>query len=140
MRVLAAAAAALFVFSGLVFSGTAFATPSRGVAAQEIARWTEDGRDHVVRLITVEPGGTTGWHQHDGTLYVVVEEGVLTRTLDDCTTTFVHHTGDALVEEPAHVHVGRNLGTTPTVLRVLYVNPAGTPLSQDAPNPGCPFE
>jgi hypothetical protein len=38
------------------------------------------------------------------------------------------------------VHIGRNLGTTPVVLDVLYVDPAGSPLSEDAPNPGCPFQ
>jgi hypothetical protein len=37
-----------------------------------------------------------------------------------------------------HVHIGRNLGKTPVVLDVLYVDPAGKPLADSAPNPGCP--
>jgi hypothetical protein len=41
---------------------------------------------------------------------------------------------------PQHVHIGRNLGTQPVVLDVLYVDPAGSPLSEDAPNPGCNFQ
>jgi quercetin dioxygenase-like cupin family protein len=88
----------------------------------------------------VQPGGSTGWHYHDGTLYGAVKQGTLTRTMSDCTTTFTHRAGATLVEEPAHVHIGRNLGTTPMVLIVLYVNPSGSPLSEDAPNPGCDFE
>ena len=32
------------------------------------------------------------------------------------------------------------LGTTPVTLNVLYVNPAGSPLSEDAANPGCSFQ
>ncbi|MFD9699629.1 cupin domain-containing protein [Lentzea sp. NPDC059081] len=135
MRIVSAVVAAL-----LLFAGVASATPSRGVTAREIAKWSMGDRDYTVREITVAPGGSTGWHHHDGTLYAVVKQGVLTRTMDDCTTTFVHHRGDTLIEEPAHVHVGRNLGTAPMVLQVLYVNPAGTPLSVDEPNPGCSFE
>jgi hypothetical protein len=37
------------------------------------------------------------------------------------------------------VHIGRNLGTTPVILEVIYINPAGKPLAQDAANPGCRF-
>ncbi|HEX6360799.1 cupin domain-containing protein [Actinophytocola sp.] len=120
--------------------GTATATPPRGVTGTILARWTIGDTDYVLREITVEPGGSTGWHFHDGTLYGAVKEGTLTRTMSDCTTTFTHPTGTALVEDPAHVHIGRNLGGTPVVLLVLYVNPAGSPLSRDAANPGCDFE
>ncbi|GAB2863524.1 cupin domain-containing protein [Lentzea nigeriaca] len=135
MRIVSAVVAAL-----LLFSGVASATPSRGVTAREIAKWSVGDKDYVIREITVAAGGTTGWHRHDGTLYAVVKQGVLTRTMSDCTTNFVHHRGDTVIEEPAHVHIGRNLGAEPMVLQVLYVNPAGTPLSRDEPNPGCSFE
>ena len=53
----------------------------------------------------------------------------------------VYNAGD-VVTEPAgqdHVHVGRNLGAIPVILEVLYINPAGKPLAEDAANPGCPF-
>ncbi|MET9627705.1 cupin domain-containing protein [Lentzea sp. NPDC006480] len=135
MRIVSAVVAAL-----LLFSGVASATPSHGVTAKDIAKWSVGDKDYALREITVAPGGATGWHHHDGTLYAAVKKGVLTRTMSDCTTTFVHHRGDTLIEEPAHVHIGRNLGTEPMVLEVLYVNPAGTPLSRDEPNPGCSFE
>jgi quercetin dioxygenase-like cupin family protein len=120
--------------------GTATATPPSGVTGTILAQWTVGDTDYVVREITVQPGGSTGWHLHDGTLYAAVKEGTLTRTMSDCTTTFTHPAGTALVEDPAHVHIGRNLGGTPVVLLVLYVNPAGSPLSQDAANPGCDIE
>jgi hypothetical protein len=54
----------------------------------------------------------------------------------------VYATG-SFIQEPAgagNVHIGRNLGDTPLVLDVLYVLPHGSPFSEDAPNPGCPFE
>ena len=37
------------------------------------------------------------------------------------------------------VHIARNLGPTPVVLEVTYVDPAGAPTSDSAPNPGCDF-
>lgn len=136
MRKIVATAAMLMV----LVPGVATATPSRGVTAEILAQWSAGDTDYVLREITVQPGGSTGWHYHDGTLYAAVKQGTLTRTMSDCVTTFTHTAGSTLVEEPAHVHIGRNLGTTPMVLLVLYVNPAGSPLSQDAPNPGCDFE
>ncbi|WP_434440439.1 cupin domain-containing protein [Lentzea sp. E54] len=135
MRIVSAVVAAL-----LLFPGVAHATPSRGVTGTIVAQWSAGGRDYTLREIVIDPGGSTGWHNHDGTVYAYVKKGVLTRTLGDCTTTFVHHRGDALTEEPNHVHIGRNLGTSPMVLEVLYVNPPSTPLSRDEPNPGCSFE
>ena len=128
------------VLLALVAPGVANATPSRGVTATILAQWTVDDTDYVLREITVAPGGSTGWHFHDGTLYGVIKQGTLTRTMSDCTTTFTHPTGSTVVEDPVHVHLGRNLGTSPVVLVVLYVNPAGAPLAEDAQNPGCDFE
>jgi hypothetical protein len=54
----------------------------------------------------------------------------------------VYPTGATFIEESGanHVHIGRNLGDTPVVLDVLYVDPAGAPLSDDDPNPGCSFQ
>jgi len=132
-------AVAVAVLLALV-PGVASATPSRGVSATILAQWTVGPTDYVLREITVQPGGSTGWHYHDGTLYAVVRAGTLTRTMSDCTTSFTHPSGTSLVEEPEHVHIGRNLGTTAVVLDVLYVNPHGAPLSEDAANPGCDFE
>lgn len=128
------------VMLALVAPGVAAATPSRGVTATILAQWSAGGTDYVLREITIQPEGSTGWHFHDGTLYGVIKQGTLTRTMSDCTTTFTHSAGSTVVEDPAHVHVGRNLGVRPVVLVVLYVNPAGAPLSQDAPNPGCDFD
>ena len=100
-----------------------------------------DGVDYVMREIIIEPGGSTGWHWHDGRLYGVVKLGTLTHDTAACTLDGIYQPGDPIVEEtgPGHVHIGRNLGTVPVVLQVLYINPAGKPLSEDAPDPGCGF-
>jgi quercetin dioxygenase-like cupin family protein len=103
---------------------------------------TVGGTDYVLREITIQPGGTTGWHFHDGTLYGFVTSGTLTHYSHDCKVDGVYHAGASLTEPDGsnHVHVGRNEGTTPMVLEVLYVIPHGKPLAEDAPNPGCSFQ
>jgi oxalate decarboxylase/phosphoglucose isomerase-like protein (cupin superfamily) len=71
-----------------------------------------------------------------------VVQGTLTHNESDCAVDGVYRAGDTLVEPSGagHVHIGRNLGATPLVLDVLYIDPAGSPLSEDAPNPGCGFQ
>jgi quercetin dioxygenase-like cupin family protein len=121
------------------------ATPGTGVSGTILAKGTSpDGivvggrgtTDVTVREITIAPGGSTGWHYHDGDLIGVVKAGTLTRTMHDCSTEVTSAGGS--FAEPAgrqHTHVGRNLGSEPVVLLVTYVLPAGQPLSQDAPEP-----
>ncbi len=120
-------------------SGTASATPGSGVAGTVLAQKTIGKSDYTLREITIQPGGYTGWHFHDGTLYVYVKAGTLTHNLADCSLDGVFGTGRAFTEKPDQVHIGRNLGSTPLVLEVLYVLPAGSPLSEDAPDPGCGY-
>jgi quercetin dioxygenase-like cupin family protein len=120
----------------------ASATPAYGVTGVILSQTTVGGEDYILRQITIQPGGSTGWHYHDGTLYAVVEQGTLTHTESDCKTTDTYRQGAFFIEHSgaSNVHIGRNLGTTPVVLDVLYVDPAGSPLSESVPNPGCSFQ
>jgi quercetin dioxygenase-like cupin family protein len=120
--------------------GTANATPGVGVTSRLISQNTANGTDYIIREITLAPGGSTGWHYHDGTLYARVREGTLTHTASTCKQDGLYKKGDLFTEPSGseHVHVGRNLGKDPVVLDVLYVDPAGKPLSEDAPDPACP--
>jgi quercetin dioxygenase-like cupin family protein len=126
---------------------SAGATPGQGVAAWTLAAGTSDGTlsvraqgptDVTVRVITVQPGGSTGWHYHPGPLLAVVESGTLTRTLADCSVE-VSSAGDTILEPAGrrHVHIGRNHGTEPVVLYAAYLVPAGAPTAVDAADPGC---
>ena len=49
----------------------ASATPSTGVHGEILGQVTFDGKDYILRQITIDPGGSTGWHFHDGTLYAL---------------------------------------------------------------------
>ncbi|HEX4226623.1 MAG TPA: cupin domain-containing protein [Pseudonocardiaceae bacterium] len=135
----AGAAAAVLLVAG---TGVADATTPVGVTGTILSQTTVGGKDYILREITIAAHGSTGWHWHDGTLYAFVKSGTLTHTMSDCTSTDVYRTGSTFIEQSGadHVHIGRNLGNTPLVLDVLYVDPAGSPLSEDAPNPGCPFQ
>jgi quercetin dioxygenase-like cupin family protein len=125
----------------LSFSATATATPSVGTSAVTLSQTTVDGIDYTTREITIAPGGSTGWHFHDPTVYGVIRSGTLTRTVADCQVDGTFPEGAPLAEGqgPGHVHVGRNLGAEPVVMWVSYIAPAGTPLSVDVPDPGCGF-
>jgi len=116
--------------------------PGPGVSGRIIAQTTVDGTDYALREITVPPGQATGWHYHDGTLYAYVKQGTLSHFDSTCALDGRYQAGDSLTEPPGpdHVHIGRNLGTTPLVLDVLYVLPHGAPFSEDAANPGCDFQ
>ncbi|SEH63080.1 hypothetical protein SAMN04489835_2246 [Mycolicibacterium rutilum] len=122
-------------------SPTASATPGTGVEARTIAQATVDGVDYITREITIAPGGSTGWHYHDGQVYGLIRAGTLSHDAATCASDGVYPAGAPITEAsgPDHVHIGRNLGPAPLVMWVLYINPAGTPLSVDAPDPGCGF-
>ena len=116
----------------------ATATPSENADAVIVSQATVDGVDYITREITIQPGGSTGWHYHDGRVFGVVREGTLTRTMKDCSVV-VSPEGSAVTEDSGadHTHIGRNLGPGPVVLWVDYIEPAGTPLAVDMPDPGC---
>ena len=132
------------VSAGLALTGTAaWATPSGpGVTAKIIWQRTVGDTDLILREITIPAQQATGWHYHDGTLYAQVKQGTLSHFDSACEPDGTYHAGQFLSEPSGadNVHIGRNLGTTNLVLDVLYVNPKGSPFSEDAPNPGCDFE
>jgi quercetin dioxygenase-like cupin family protein len=127
---------------GIVAAPAAWATPGTGVSGVTLFQRVVGDEEYVVREVTIAPGGATGWHYHPGSVFGLVEEGTLTHYQADCSVDGIYHRGRTISEAsgPGYVHIGRNLGPDPLVLKVLYVNPAGSPLAVDAPNPGCPFE
>ncbi len=138
---LPAAALALSAVTALAGAPTGSATPSVGVDAVVMSQATYEGQDYIMREITIAPGGSTGWHWHQGRLYGVIKSGTLTHDNSRCELDGLYRAGDPIIEEvgPDHAHIGRNLGDTPLVMQVLYIDPAGSPLSNDAPDPGCGY-
>jgi quercetin dioxygenase-like cupin family protein len=130
--------AAATVPASTVLSAPASATPGVSIDSVVISQATVNGVDYITKEITIQPGGSTGWHYHDGRVFGVVREGTLTRTMSDCSEV-VSPEGSAVNEDsgPNHVHIGRNLGPGPVKLWVDYIEPAGSPLAVDVPDPGC---
>ena len=124
---------------------TASATPSSDITAVTLTQgaipavlqpFVSGASGYVAREITIAPGGTTGWHYHDGPVVGVVRSGTLTHPGADCVPQI--YSQGQLIAEPNGAdkfHVGRNLGTTPVVLDVIYFVQDGKPLFEDAPAP-----
>jgi quercetin dioxygenase-like cupin family protein len=96
---------------------------------------------HVVQ-VTIQPGGTLGWHSHPGLSFVIVKSGTATFYEGDDPTCTAHAlpAGSSLFEPAGDVHIVRNEGTEPLVNVVVQVVPTGAPRLISAPSPGnCPF-
>ena len=129
------------VVPAVALAGTAEATPAVGVDVQTLSQNTVDGTEYTVSLVTVAPGGSTGWHYHPGEVYGVIRSGTMTHYDGGCVIDELYNTGAAVAEGigSGFVHNGLNTGSTPLVMDVTYINPVGTPLSVQAPAPaGCP--
>ncbi|WP_316576052.1 MULTISPECIES: cupin domain-containing protein [Nocardia] len=122
------------------------ATPPSGVTVEQLTEVDVSGFGPFAELpsvftfrrITIAPGGTLGWHYHDGTVLALVTRGEVTRYESDCVpTTYAAGQGLSETVGPDHVHVGRNLGTGPAELYVAYINRANEPLFVDAAAPDC---
>ena len=118
----------------LALSGVAIATgPTGSVVAEVIGAGTTDakfelqakpGTNTVVASFTFGPNSSTGWHTHPGRTLVTVKSGTFTvYHADDCAP-LVYEPGDAFVELPSTVHVGRNESTE--TVELPRVNGPGT--------------
>ena len=152
-RVLAAtgvAAVAALVVTAL-FVVPALATPPSGLTNTPLARGTnvsngtiplQVGADVAMAQITVDPGGSSGWHSHPGGAIIVVKQGSLTvysPVGGKCETT-TYSAGQAFIERPGEVDDVLNAGTIPYVLFVTFPRvPQGDSARTDESDPGtCP--
>jgi quercetin dioxygenase-like cupin family protein len=141
-------ATAIFVTAGS-------ATPPVGLTNLQLGRGTFPphaivplaGTDVVMAQITVDPGGSSGWHSHPGGAIIVVAQGSLTkyhatgngRHGSRCEIT-PYSAGQAFIEAPGEVDQVINTGTAPYILYVTFpLVPQGGATRIDQPDPGtCP--
>ena len=134
-----------------VYGGIAFATPPSGLVNILLARGTDAsegtlpiqmGTDVVMAQITVDPGGSSGWHSHPGGAIIVVKQGTPTvyRAIGSQCQSTSYSAGDAFIERPGEVDDVLNAGTAPYVLYVTFPRvPPGGSARIDEPDPGtCP--
>jgi quercetin dioxygenase-like cupin family protein len=97
------------------------------------------GTNTVVADYTFGPNSSTGWHTHPGKTLVTVKSGRFTvYHAGDCEPR-VYGPGDAFVERPSTVHIGRNETGGMVELGVVFFNvPVGGSPRIDQPQPsGC---
>ena len=93
----------------------------------------------VVADFTFGPNSATGWHTHPGKALVTVKSGTFTvYHAKDCAPS-VYGPGDAFVELPSTVHIGRNETGSSVELGVVFFGvPIGGSPRIDQPQPtGC---
>ena len=129
----------------------AHATPPSGLVNIPIARGTnvsdgtiplQFGTDIAMAQITVDPGGSSGWHSHPGGAIIVVKTGTLNvyRSVGSQCQTETYSAGQAFIERPGELDNVLNMSSSPYVLYVTFPRvPQGVSPRTDEPNPGtCP--
>src|SRR4051812_7065150 len=143
------------MFIGLVgvavvaLAGAAFATPPTGFTTTLLARGTvtdlharHDGirvssrhggpADVAVATVTIDPGGSSGWHHHPGIVLVVVRSGTLTFYDKNCRGD-VHHAGESFIESSDSPGLAKNTGTETVVVEATFIVPVSTPPAPPTP-------
>jgi cupin domain len=100
--------------------------------------------DTAFQQLTLQPGGTTGWHTHPGPTFVAFAQGE--GTLYHVSGSECHPlkvgAGTGFSQMPTQVHVLKNEGAVPIIVYSLYILPRGTPntgIRIDQPQPAdCP--
>ncbi len=80
-------------------------------------------------IVTIPPGGETGWHEHPVPLFGYMLDGVLTVDYGD-KGVHVYKPGDSLMEAMNWPHNGANKGDTPVRILAVYLGAEGIPNSK----------
>jgi quercetin dioxygenase-like cupin family protein len=127
----------------VALAGAALATPPTGFTTNVLARGSA-GRLHVkhdgirltsrhgvstdvaVATVTIEPGGSSGWHHHPGIVLVVVQSGTVSFYDKHCHAD-VHQAGETFIESSDSPGLAKNTGTGTAVVEATFIVPASTP-------------
>ena len=103
---------------------------------------TKEATDVVVQRHDFLPGGSTGWHQHPGPIFITVTQGTLTFYERDDPTCSPHvvTAGHGYVDT-GNGHIGRNETNAPAQDVAVAIAPVGAAFRTelDAPGPYCNF-
>jgi quercetin dioxygenase-like cupin family protein len=158
-KLLVFTAIAAVLVSSAIWVGTSKATSPTGLTSEPITSGslpqpigakfkTQFGVIHTdvtqITMIkqTLAPGGSTGWHQHGGPIWVVIASGTLTLYDGDdpSCTGVVYSQGSAFMDPGTHTHIARNEGSVEVVVYVTFMLPEGGAPRIDVPDPGnCNF-
>ncbi len=127
------------------------ATPPVSFGSEIVARGTymdhgtlplTTGEQVVVAKITVQPGGSSGWHSHPGGAIGIVQQGetTLNYSVGGHCVSITYSAGQSFVERPNDVVNAVNTGSTVTIIYATFPGvPVGGSPRIDRANPGtCP--
>ena len=140
----------LTAVASLILAAVAMASPPTGtstptvigagqlVSTSGMGLNIRPGTNTVVAQYVFGPNSSTGWHSHPGKTLVTVQSGTFTVYHDNCHA-HVYEAGDAFVELPSSVHVGRNETGGTVQLGVVFTNVpiGGSPRIDQAQPAGC---
>jgi quercetin dioxygenase-like cupin family protein len=131
----------------VALTGAALATPPTGFTTNVLARGTigdlhakhggirvssRHRADVAVATVTIDPGGSSGWHHHPGIVVVVVRSGTVTFYDENCHPD-VHQAGEAFIESSDSAGLAKNTGTVTAVVEATFIVPASTPPAPPTP-------
>jgi quercetin dioxygenase-like cupin family protein len=97
---------------------------------------TKGPTDFTIGTLTIAPGTNSGWHHHPGMIWVLVEQGQVTISDQDCQTT-TYTAGEAFLEGGDEPMLASNEGSTDAVVYNAQVVPQGAPFKISDDPPAC---
>ena len=95
---------------------------------QKLSYPSSDNDEVTMLKITLRPGTTTGWHEHNVPVFAYVLKGTLTVELENKRT--LQFKENSSFAEVIHTfHQGANYGNEDLVLLAIYMGVKGKPLS-----------
>lgn len=133
----------------VALAGAALATTPMGFTTNVLARGSagqlhakHDGirltsrhgvsADVAVATVTIDPGGSSGWHHHPGIVLVVVQSGTVSFYNKHCRAE-VHQAGETFIESSDSPGLAKNTGTGTAVVEATFIVPASTPPAPPTP-------
>lgn len=99
-------------------------TTSNTILGQPLS-YPDRGSAHITsEIVTLPPGTQTGWHRHDVPVFGYVLNGQLTVTYKG-EGERLYRTGEAFMEAVGTSHNGRNTGTGPMRILVVFIGADG---------------
>jgi quercetin dioxygenase-like cupin family protein len=141
-RVLSAAAFLSVPFAGIAAAEesvtyqnllTPLLSTGKTVVDQQIA-YPAGTAKVTAAIVTIPPGGETGWHLHEVPLYVYVLEGEVTVDYGEKGVKVVKE-GESILEAVDWAHNGMNKTDQPLRILAVYIGAEGVDNAEPAPAP-----
>lgn len=97
---------------------------------------TKGATDFTIGTLTFAPGTNSGWHHHPGIIWVLVEQGQVTITDENCQTT-TYSAGQVFLEGGDEPMLASNEGSVPAVVYNAQVVPQGDDFKANDDAPAC---